>query len=168
MSASYDFGKVQITKMVKTTFNKGQTCLDVGTGMGTYYWLFGDYLKMDGVEAFNDFIDKYELDKLYEHLFNVNIKDLRYKWYDLIIFGDVIEHMSVEDAQQVLEYACPRCADMIVAVPYELEQDAIEGNEYEIHLQPDLTPEIMEERYPYLELVFRSDFYGYYHKRPQQ
>lgn len=168
MSRSYDVGKVEITKMLKQGFTTGSTCLDVGAGMGTYYWLLGEHFKMDAVEVFPDFIDKYGLDEIYDHVFNVNIKDLRYKWYDFIIFGDVIEHMTVEDAQQVIQYALPRCHDLLVAVPYELEQDAIEDNEYEIHLQPDLTKEIMEERYPYLELILDCGYYGYYHRRREQ
>lgn len=165
MSGSYDIGKAELTAKCKQGFLKGSTCLDVGAGCGTYYWLLGDYFKMDAVEVFTEFIDKYKLDTLYEHVFNIDIKDFRYKHYDLIIFGDVIEHLSVEGAQKVLEYALPRCDDLVVAVPYLYEQGIIEDNEYEIHLQPDLTKEVMTERYPYLELVIDYNNYGYYHKK---
>ena len=56
------------------------------------------------------------------------------------------------------------CDEMIVAVPYELEQGIEEDNIYEIHKQPDLTPKIMEERYPMLKLLYKNDIYGYYIK----
>ena len=53
---------------------------------------------------------------------------------------------------------------MVVAVPYLNPQGVEEGNIYEIHIQDDLTDEIMKERYPYLKNVFKTDYYGYYIK----
>ena len=50
----------------------------------------------------------------------------------------------------------------LVAVPYEMEQGELEGNVYETHLQPDLTPDIMLERYPNLKLLIGNERYGYY------
>ena len=49
-----------------------------------------------------------------------------------------------------------------MAVPYLWEQGPEFNNPYEIHLQPDLTPEIMSERYPSLKLLFGNEGYGYY------
>lgn len=49
-----------------------------------------------------------------------------------------------------------------------MEQGEHEGNIHETHLQPDLTPKIMEDRYPELELLYGSEYYGYYiNKKPK-
>ena len=119
---------------------------------------------MDAVEVFKPNIDNYQLKQKYHKVYNIDIKDFEYGNYDIIIFGDIIEHLEVKEAQEVLKYAFSKCKEMIVAVPYQLEQGIEEDNIYEIHKQPDLTPKIMEERYPYLKLLYKNDLYGYYVK----
>ena len=94
------------------------------------------------------------------------IADHVYSQYDLIIFGDVIEHMPIETAQNVLEYAFNRCKNMIIAVPFRYKQDAVRGNEWERHIQDDLTPELFDERYPGFRILCRpSENYAYYIKK---
>ena len=161
---SYDFGKDEIVAWVKDNFPKGATCLDVGACDGKWSRLLGDYLLMDAVEIFPMNIINHNLNEKYRNAFCGDVKDLEYEWYDLIIFGDVIEHMTVENAQKVLEYARPRCKDMIVAVPYLYSQGAEYGNPWEVHIQNDLTPEIFNERYPNFKTLIANSEYAYYSK----
>ena len=166
MATSYSYYKDEIAEYLKKGFKKSAKILDVGAGSGTYYNLIGDYFtNMDAVEVFKPNIDKYHLEDKYRKVYNADIRDFKYEMYDIIIFGDIIEHLSVEDAQKVLKYARKRCREMIVAVPYEYPQDEIEGNVYEIHKQDDLTPTKVLERYPFLELLYGNSVYGYYIKR---
>lgn len=159
--------KLEIKDYIKNNFpNKNTTILDVGAGEGTYYNLLGNYYeRICAIEIFEPNIRKYNLREKYEEVLNVNIVDARYNWFDLIIFGDIIEHLTILEAKQVLNYAYDRCEEMIVAVPYRYKQGEVDGNKYEIHIQDDLTPEIMKERYPYLELLYGNDEYGYYIKK---
>lgn len=161
---SYDFGKDEIVAWVKDNFPKGATCLDVGACDGKWSRLLGDYLLMDAVEIFPKNIIDHNLNEKYRNAFCGDVKDLEYEWYDLIIFGDVIEHMTVENAQKVLEYARPRCKDMIVAVPYLYSQGAEYGNPWEVHIQNDLTPEIFNERYKGFKPLIANSEYAYYSK----
>lgn len=162
--SSYDYGKIDIVNYVYQNFAPNSTCLDVGACDGKWYGLLGHYLTMDAVEIFEPNIRRHNLEFKYRRVYNTDIADFMFSWYDLIIFGDVIEHMEVSKAQRVLRDAGIRCRDMIVGVPYLYPQDAIYGNPYEEHIQPDLTPEIFAERYPGLELLWSNDQYGYYHK----
>ena len=165
MASSYPYGKQKVKLYLTENYNSNSRILDVGCGEGTYYDLLGDYFKnIEGVEIYEPNIENYNLRKKYAKVYNENIVDKTYDYYDVIIFGDVIEHLSVEDAQKVLEYALPRCKEMIVALPYQYEQGEIGGNKYEIHIQADLTPQIIKERYPYLKLLIGNDEYGYYAK----
>lgn len=161
---SYDFGKDEIVAWVKDNFPKGATCLDVGACDGKWSRLLGDYLLMDAVEIFPKNIIDHNLTEKYRNAFCGDVKDLEYEWYDLIIFGDVIEHMTVENAQKVLEYARPRCKDMIVAVPYLYSQGAEYGNPWEVHIQNDLTHEIFNERYKGFKPLIANNEYAYYSK----
>jgi len=166
MARSYEYFKEDIKKYLIDRFDLKSTILDVGAGEGTYYNLLGDYFKnIDAVEVFKPNIDNFRLNQKYRNVYWVNIKDFKYSKYDIIIFGDVIEHLDIKDAQKVLEYALKRCKEIIVAVPYQLKQGIEEDNVYEIHKQDDLTPEIMQERYPYLKLLYSNKEYGYYTKK---
>ena len=165
--ASYDYGKIDVVNYVYQNFAPDSICLDVGACDEIWQSLLPEY-DMDAVEAFKPNADRIRKHNIYMNVYCMEIKDYEYDWYDLIIFGDVIEHMDVETAQAVLNYAYPRCKDMIVAVPYLYEQDEIYGNPYEKHLQPDLTAELFAERYPGFEvLVQLTPSYCYYHKKGQ-
>lgn len=160
--ASREAGKKEVIKWIKTHLQQGDTCLDVGACDGKWHYLLGNYLKMDAVEAFEPNIEKHHLENLYEQVFACDVYDLEYDYYDCIIFGDVIEHMTVERAQYVLDYAKDRCKYMIVAVPYEYEQDELYGNKYEIHIQDDLTHKNFLERYGKYDVIWSDEFYAYY------
>ena len=163
--ASYEFGKQLIVHWVKDQFPKGATCLDVGACDGKWWNYLGDYFQMDACEAFQPNIQRWELAKKYNKVFWGDICNLEYDHYDLVIFGDVIEHLTVGKAQRVLSYAKEHCTDMIIAVPYELPQDEIYGNPYERHIQDDLTPEIFDARYPNFEIIWANSEYAYYHRK---
>lgn len=164
--ASYDYGKDEIVKWAKKNFKQYSRCLDVGACDGKWYNLLGNYFNMYAVEVFEPNIVNHRLREKYQKVYNCNIVDFRYYEYDLIIFGDVIEHLNVRDAQNVLEYAYSRCKDMIIGVPFLYKQDEIYGNPYEKHIQDDLTPELFAKRYPQFELILQPvDDYAYYHKK---
>ena len=162
--ASLDVGKKETVNWICNNFSKGSTCLDVGACDGKWGKLLNDYLIMDTIEIYEPNITKHNLNKIYRHAFKGDVRDFIYKHYDLIIFGDVLEHMSVEEAHKVLEYAWDRCRDLIVAVPYQWVNRSHYGNPWEIHIQDDLTPKNVLERYPKLKPLFIYERYGYYTK----
>lgn len=162
---SYNFGKTEAIEWIKSHFKQGDTCLDVGACDGKWAKLLDGYLDIEACEIFLMNIRKNELETLYKKVYCCDIKNLEYKYYDLIIFGDVIEHMTVEDAQKSIKYAWDRCKDMIVVVPYLYYQDEMYGNKYEKHLQPELTPKLFDKRYPGFEVFWENGEYAYYHKK---
>lgn len=165
MATSYAIYKKEITDYLKKHFSKNARILDVGAGEGTYLPYLNDYFtNIEAVEIFKPNIVNYDLEERYNKVYNVDIIDFKYDFYDIIIFGDVIEHLEINDAKKVLKYALNRCTEMIVAVPYLSKQGIEEGNEYEIHKQDDLTDDVMKERYPYLKNVYNNGIYGYYIK----
>ena len=164
MATSYNYFKDKIKTYIEDNFDINSSILDVGAGSGTYKKLLDKYNNVDAVEVFQPNIDKYNLKSMYNNVFNANIKDFMYAYYDLIIFGDIIEHLDINEAQEVLKYAYTRCKQMIVAVPYEYKQGIEEDNIYEIHKQDDLTHEIFMERYPFMQLLYKNEYYGYYIK----
>ena len=162
---SYKIFKPEVKQWVYDNFENDITILDVGIGCGTYWDLLnGKFKNIDGVEVFKPNIDQLQ-GKKYKEIFNVDIKDFKYDYYDLVIFGDILEHLTVEDAKVVLDYAFKHSKNVIVAVPYMYKQDEMYGNKYEKHIQPDLTPMNVLERYPQLKLLYGNNLYGYYVKK---
>lgn len=165
--SSYFFGKKYVINYLKEKFPIRSTCLDVGACDGKWFKLLGNYFIMDAIEAWKPYIVKYKLADKYRKLTHASIVDCEDFDYDVIIMGDILEHLSVEDAQKVIKEMYPRCKELIVAVPYLLEQHAIRGNPYEIHVQPDLTADVFEKRYPGFKAIWANKKYAYYAKDGQ-
>ena len=162
--SSWNNGKHEVAAWIKLNFPHGTSCLDVGACDGKWFDLLGDHLTMDAVEIYEPYINVYELYLRYRHVYCGDIADFRYPYYDIVLFGDVIEHMTVEKAQQVIDYALQHSKCVIVAVPYMFKQGPMRGNKWEEHIQDDLTPEIFDERYPGFKLIYSIPEYAYYVK----
>jgi hypothetical protein len=152
------------------------TVLDVGADQGKYRILLEEFPHVDGCEVWSPSIDENELHKIYNHVFAIDVVDFvhsrayRSRSYDVVIFGDVLEHIDRYVAQATLTkiYENPRC-DVIVVVPFESHQDYAKNNPFQVHLQDDLTLELMEAEYPELNLIdveYRHDrpFKGIYRR----
>ena len=175
---SLNYGKKEVIKLLTENFPEGSTILDVGAYDGKWYNLLvggGLNYKMDAIEIFEPSIEKYKLREKYGTVYAESVVDFVDKHpeltYDVIIMGDVLEHLTVENAQKVVQALYPRCKELIIAVPYKSKRHSHYGNKYEIHLQPDLTDEIFHQRYPGFERFyfkrlfnFLSTGYAYYKK----
>ena len=141
--SSYKKGKPEIKWYIVTHLPKGAECLDVGACDGEYAELLGDHLIMDAVEVWEPNIRTHNLN-------------------DLVIFGDILEHLPVKEAQEVIEYAKEHSDMIVAAVPYKFPQDEIYGNPYERHIQDDLTEDVFMERYKGFTLQVPYYNYGYF------
>lgn len=181
--ASYDAGKDEIVayildlarnKYKRLSPSSSFRVLDVGACDGKWADLIQGAavyqkklpaIRMDAVEAWmpnaNQIVHKYD------HVYAAEMQHFTYRKgaYDLALFGDVIEHMTVPDAQKVLLDALDRCKEVIVGVPFQYPQGRLYGNPYEVHLQPDLDHELFMERYPGFELLLNARHdYAYYRR----
>ena len=161
---STTYGKVEVTNFLKERFSLGDNILDVGAGSGTWRWYLGSGYNIEAIEIWPESVEA--IKNYYNIVYQIDVREFKYPHdYDLIIFGDIIEHLTVEDAQAVLAEAEKHAKHILIGVPYLNPQDNIYGNEAERHLQPDLTHKIFKERYPgYKLLLGRFDYYGYYYK----
>ena len=163
MPYSYNDFKIQIRFFFQKRIPKRTKILDVGPGAGTYWKLLGDLeYRMDCLEIYEPYIEMFNLSKKYDNVYLGNILEFDISKYDCIILGDILEHINSKDAKKLVTKIHNLNKKCLVAVPYEMEQGEYEGNVYETHLQPDLTPEIMLERYPELKLLIGNERYGYY------
>jgi len=145
--------------------NRDCSILDVGPGSGKYGFLLKQFAKtIDCVEIFEPSIKINNLEKIYDNIFIDDICNFDFKYYDIIVFGDVLEHISVKNSQKLLNRIYNKAKEIIIVVPFNYEQGIINDNVNEVHLQPDLTHELFLIRYPKFKCLARNDYQGLYIK----
>jgi cyclopropane fatty-acyl-phospholipid synthase-like methyltransferase len=112
--------------------------LDVGPGAGAYGRLVRQVLTvdvLDAVEAWEPYVERFGLLNIYD---TVTVEDVRRVTkfdYDVVIFGDVLEHMSRDDAVSVYGLAREQAKAVIVSMPIiHYPQGDEEGNPFEAHV----------------------------------
>lgn len=121
-----------------------RTFLDIGPGEATYYNAFeGIYIdRIDGVEVWAPYVAQYELYRKYNQVIIADISYLDWDMlpldhYDLVLLGDVIEHMSVEQGREVVRKAADKADYVALSLPiYGYAQNVgYEGNWFETHVE---------------------------------
>lgn len=143
--------------------------LDVGPGRGKFRDMLRSYKCMDAIEVWSSYIEKFRLNERYRYVYNEDVNAFTsFSNYQLVIMGDVLEHLEVEDAQNTLIRIDKSGCDVLVCIPFKMEQDEIDGNPYEIHRQDDLTHKIFMDRYPGFKTFVRDANYGVYFRKADQ
>lgn len=163
MPYSIGYYKENIKNHFLENVSTNSKILDAGAGCGTYSVLLKDHFpNMDGLEIFSEYDKMFDLKSKYNNLFIADILDFDISGYDYVILGDILEHLSVENAQSLLKRIDENDILCLVGVPYLFEQGPEYNNEHETHLQPDLTHGIFMDRYPNMKLLWKNEAYGYY------
>lgn len=138
-------------------FDKNSKILDIGPGDGKWGYVLKDhYENIDAIEIFEPYVERYNLKQFYKKVTVGNFLDLDFDYYDVIIMGDVFEHVKRNEAQEWLKKIKNKCGELIIVVPFEYEQewDGDYENKWGHHHQPDLNPTVMDENFP--EIILRK------------
>jgi len=118
-----------------------RTVIDIGAGSGTYARAVRGNSAWKGrwtaLEAWEPYVDRFDLKELYNGVVVANARRLPPSFYrvDLVIAGDVLEHMPRPDAVRLIDQVRTYAAHLIVSVPVlHLDQGAVFGNPYETHV----------------------------------
>jgi hypothetical protein len=134
------------------------TVTDVGPGEGTYAKLFRpvhEGVWWTAIEVHKPYVAKFKLKstktrRMYDEIHVEDVRESEDHLFhrDLVILGDVLEHMPREDAVALLERTVAAGVwNILVSVPIvESVQGEIDGNPHEAHLHqwdPDDMNEVM-------------------------
>ena len=129
--------------------------VDVGPGWGKYVTILRPILQdvtFTAVEVWGPYVRDYRLESKYE---KVVVADIRYvSWdkigrADVVIFGDVLEHMSAEEASAVYQSAGEVCDYLIISIPVsKASQGEVHGNPFETHVEDDWSHEKVMSTFP--------------------
>lgn len=166
MPDSIAYFDTPILRFIEKTFSPATRVIDVGAGEGRW----GKYLQgscpVDAIEPDTTYVMKYSLNALYDNVFYMKAEEFeRWGCYDLVIMFDVLEHLDPDAARLLLERISGAGCSILLKVPYLWEQDHLRPDDFELHLQPDLTPEIFNKRYPGFKCLMKDDILGVYFKK---
>lgn len=156
----FDWAGLRVRQLITELHPPDTTIIDVGAGQGKYRALLTEYENVDAVEVFELYVENNKLRELYRCVYVCDVVDfVQYSASQerledaVVVMGDVLEHLTREDAQLVLTYLKAWAREIVVVVPYEYPQDEEDGNVHQRHLQDDLTVDTMAKDYPELTLV---------------
>lgn len=157
MPTSKPKGKDLIAKWIQD-HNDIRRVLDVGCGEGTYPILLKktypilNHAEWWGIEVWTKYIEQFNLRSLYDHIIEDDARKIDWSTlpeFDLVIFGDVLEHMAKEESQELVRLALTRSRYVVISIPiHHSPQGAYEGNPYEIHVKDDWSHQEVMESFP--------------------
>jgi 2-polyprenyl-3-methyl-5-hydroxy-6-metoxy-1,4-benzoquinol methylase len=112
--------------------------LDIGAGAGKYSDLIDRRAEVHAIEIWQQNIDDYNLHKKYDKVFLADAREWEDFDYDLVIFGDVLEHMTEAEAVKLWDEAYIQSGSIFMSIPIvHLPQGEEGGNPFEVHVEDD-------------------------------
>ena len=146
MPTSSQNGKAHIKRIVGAL--KHDRMLDIGCGEGTYAKLF-PYADWTGIEVWEPYVEAYGLKSLYSKLIIADARTHVFEpedRFDIAFAGDVLEHMTQEEAKDLLGRLRQVADTVIASIPIGYyPQDEYAGNPYERHIVDNWTDARVKE-----------------------
>jgi hypothetical protein len=124
---------------------KPQTALDAGPGRGIYGTIIASITpecRVTGVEVWEPYVKQYNLANIYDELVIHDIREHDDFDFDLVIFGDIMEHMTAEEAITLWERSAQQARWGYLSIPIiHHPQEPLDGNPYEEHIDEDWSHE---------------------------
>ena len=115
--------------------------VDVGPGVGTYAKLLRGpaVSRIVGIEVYEPYVQTYRLREYYDDVVVGDVREVPIPACDVVVLGDVVEHMSEDDALAVWEAAAVAARRAVyLSIPIvHYPQGEIEGNAHEVHVVDD-------------------------------
>lgn len=155
MPTSSESGKQWIEHQLKHIAKRCNVkkILDIGAGEGTYWNKYRSLFSANwtAIEVWKDYIDKFELESKYDIVINQDARLIEYHTdtkYDIVFAGDVLEHMTKEEAMSLVDKLLENGKCVIVSIPIiHMPQGEWEGNPYEEHIKDDWSDQEFRETF---------------------
>ena len=146
--------------------------IDLGPGRGTYHKYYArkahilNHAYWIGIEVWEPYLKEFGLKDIYNEMY---VEDVRFFNFskignvDLVFAGDVLEHMTKEEAIQVVSEVLKYSKKLIISIPIIYHpQDAYEGNPFEIHIKDDWSHEEVLNTFPHIKKHHKGEAIGVY------
>lgn len=147
MSYSLKSGKAETLAWFQSNQSTIKTVVDIGPGSGTYVKLIREDAQccVDatwiGVEIWKPYIEEFKLESRYNQVLNQDVRTVDWAALnpDVVIAGDVLEHMTKQDAVALVDRILQVSKTLIVSIPIRhMPQDEhAYPNPHEAHIKDD-------------------------------
>ena len=151
MSYSLKSGKAETLAWFQANEATIKTVVDIGPGSGTYIKLIREDAQccVDatwiGVEIWKPYIEEFNLESRYNQVLNQDVRTVDWAVLnpDVVIAGDVLEHMTKQDAVALVDRILQVSKMLIVSIPIRhMPQDEhAYPNPHEAHVKDDWSHE---------------------------
>lgn len=114
--------------------------LDIGSGAGKNGKIVkkvNSNIRLEGIEPTKKYINDYGLNSIYDKIYDKDIqlfsKENSNSNYDVVIMGDVLEHLLRSEVIDYVDYFLYRTKWLIAIWPTNLAQNDAHQNHFEIH-----------------------------------
>jgi hypothetical protein len=171
MPSSTQYGKLYSQLMLKKLFDAGaiRIVADFGCGSGTYHDLLAAQMPgvmWTGIEVWEPYVEQFGLKDKYDRLI---VQDSRVvdcaalAPVDLAIFGDMLEHMTREEAIALVDRAHAVAPLVLISIPVvNYPQGPEFGNPYEAHVEENWDHEQIMRSFAGVTAFFIHDHIGVY------
>jgi SAM-dependent methyltransferase len=117
-----------------------RTVLDIGAGAGKYGHLVkraSPGTHVTAVELDLEYIERFKLREIYDVIISADAETLMRQVdadYDVVILGDVIEHLRKSTGLDLLNFLVYRTRRIVVVFPLRYRQGAVDGRNQEAHI----------------------------------
>ncbi len=133
----FDDAIAEIIKLIRP-----KTFLDLGAGAGKYGLMVKEInpsIETIAVEIEEDYLEKFNLRSIYQKIWNIPVINLIRPEYfdsrfDIIMAGDILEHLKKSDGIDLLNFLIYRSRWIIVEFPHRYLQNAVDGYNSEAHI----------------------------------
>ncbi len=148
------------------------TVLDVGPGVGTYAKLLAGpaVAHITGLEVWAPYVETYRLRDHYDEIVVGDARTTPLPEVDLVIMGDVAEHMVEAEARELWRRACAAAKHaVILSIPIvHYPQGHLEGNPHEHHVEEDWDHDRVIEAFEGITDWWTGSVVGVYVRRTDQ
>ncbi len=142
--------------------------VDVGPGVGTYAKLLHGpaVARITGIEVYAPYVETYRLREYYDEIVLGDVREVPIPPCDVVVLGDVVEHMSEADALAVWDEAATAARRAVyLSIPIvHYPQGEIEGNHHEVHVVDDWDHDRVIERFAGIGAFERGAEVGVYER----
>ncbi len=118
-----------------------KTCLDIGAGAGKYGRILRVYApgcRSIAIEIEHDYVVDFGLNTIYDEVRTVDANELLRtsidEAFDLVIMGDVIEHLRKSIGLDLVHFLAYRCRCLLTVFPVRYIQNSVRSYQSEAHI----------------------------------
>jgi Methyltransferase domain len=168
MPASAEEGRDIMQSWIRAKYPR--SILDIGAGSGTYAKLWQNVAPrpyLIGVEIWEPYVEGFDLHRLYDQVIIQDVRSWKYKHWpraDVVILGDVLEHMERADAIRVWSLATTVAHKAVyLSIPtVPCPQGEVHGNPHEEHVISDWTHDQVLATFPGISWYWQGSIVGRY------